>query len=132
MFQSTRLIVTVRDLWARLNTQLQATNQNIALHFLCLVGGFFIGNIFGTFLTALREVMHWDIFIIGFFVLICEFISFQTYRPRPREGAPSPTSGDGLMNDFDRTPSFFVWRPFNLVKLGILFGFFVDAFKVGS
>lgn len=81
-----------------------------------------MGNIFGTFLNALRDIFHWDGLIILTFILLCEFISFQTYRPTVRV-ASARTQEAAL---------FVSWRPLNLVKLGLLFGFFVDAFKVGS
>lgn len=81
-----------------------------------------MGNIFGTFLNALRGIFHWDGLIIAAFILLCEFISFQAYRPTARVTA-TRTQDAAL---------FMSWRPFNLIKLGLLFGFFVDAFKVGS
>lgn len=119
MFQPTRLINTLGVFWGNFNTRLRATNQNLAFHLFCLVSGFFIGNIFGTFLLTLRVFFRWDIFIILGFIAISEFISFQTYkRPKPAV-------------DLNQV-KFFYWRPLNLVKLGCLFGFFVDAFKVGS
>lgn len=80
--------------------------------------GFFLGNIFGTFLNALRGLFYWDGLIILAFVFICEFISFQTYRPTTAR--------------IEERLFVLSWRPFNLIKLGLLFGFFVDAFKVGS
>ena len=118
MFQPTRLMSTLGSLWVKFNTRLQVTNENLPFHLFCVVYGFFLGNLFGTFLNALRTVFPWDGFIIVAFVFVCEYISFQTYRPLPRRVT-------------ERTP-FFSWRPWNLLKLGTLFGFFVDAFKVGS
>jgi putative Mn2+ efflux pump MntP len=119
MFQPTRLINTLGVFWGNFNTRLRATNQNLAFHLFCLVSGFFIGNIFGTFLLTLRVFFRWDIFIILGFIAISEFISFQTYKhPKPAV-------------DPDQV-KFFYWRPLNLVKLGCLFGFFFDAVKVGS
>lgn len=118
MFRSTRLISTISALWVRFNTRLQVTNDNLPFHLFCLVCGFFLGNIFGTFLNSLRNIFPWDGLIILAFVFVCEFISFQAYRPLPRR----------IMERV----SFFSWRPWNLMKLGLLFGFFVDAFKVGS
>jgi len=81
----------MNTLWSRLNTRLQVTNENLSFHLFCVVCGFFIGNIFGTFLNSLRNIFPWDGFIIVAFVFICEFISFQTYRPLPRR-ATEPTS----------------------------------------
>lgn len=124
MFRSTRLLSSASTLWARFNIRLRVTNENLSFHLFCLVSGFFIGNIFGTFLNALRTIFPWDGFIIVAFVFLCEFISFQTYRPVPRP--VRARTGDA------ERASFFSWRPWNLMKLGVLFGFFVDAFKVGS
>ena len=70
------------------------------------------------FLTLLRDWFKSDLLIVGLLLCLSEFISFQTYKGGPRQP--------------DRPTRWFSWRPFNLVKLGLLFGFFVDAFKVGS
>lgn len=123
MFRPTRLMSSVRGLTTRVRFRLQSTQQQLPFHLICLITGFFLGNIFGTFLNFLRRAVPWDGFIIGAFICLCEYISFQTYRrrTRPRNGSVS-----------DEHPVFGSWRPLNLLKLGLLFGFFVDAFKVGS
>lgn len=118
MFRPTRLVTTLQSFWGRINTQIYTTNQKFTFHFLCLLCGFFLGNVFGVFLIVLREWFKSDLFIIGLLLCISEFISFKTYKK---------TAGVDI-----RSPHWFSWRPFNLVKLGLLFGFFVDAFKVGS
>ena len=126
MFRPTRLISAVSALWAQLNTRLQLTRENISFHLFCLVGGFFLGNIFGTFLNVLRGIFHWDGLIILAFIFLCEFISFQTYRPI----AEAKTRATPIRAQ--ESVSILSWRPLNIFKLGLLFGFFVDAFKVGS
>jgi hypothetical protein len=126
MFRPTRLISAVSALWAQLNMRLQLTRENISFHLFCLVGGFFLGNIFGTFLNVLRGIFHWDGLIILAFIFLCEFISFQTYRPI----AEAKTRATPIRAQ--ESVSILSWRPLNLIKLGLLFGFFVDAFKVGS
>jgi Protein of unknown function (DUF565) len=126
MFRPTRLISAVSTLWAQLNTRLQLTRENISFHLFCLVGGFFLGNIFGTFLNVLRGIFHWDGLIILAFIFLCEFISFQTYRPI----AEAKTRATLIRAQ--ESVYILSWRPLNLIKLGLLFGFFVDAFKVGS
>jgi hypothetical protein len=126
MFRPTRLISAVSALWAQLNTRLQLTRENISFHLFCLVGGFFLGNIFGTFLNVLRGIFHWDGLIILAFIFLCEFISFQTYRPI----AEAKTRATPIRAQ--ESVSILSWRPLNRIKLGLLFGFFVDAFKVGS
>lgn len=118
MFRPTRLVTSLQSFWDTINTQIYTTNQQFTFHFLCLLCGFFIGNVFGVFLTLLRDWFKSDLLIVGFLLCLSEFISFQTYKRRARR--------------FDLPTRGFLWRPFNLVKLGLLFGFFVDAFKVGS
>jgi len=118
MFRPTRLVTTLQSFWGTINNQINTTNQRFAFHLLCLLCGFFIGNVFGVFLTLLRDWFKSDLLIVGLLLCLSEFISFQTYKG----GARQP----------DLPTRWFSWRPFNLVKLGLLFGFFVDAFKVGS
>jgi hypothetical protein len=118
MFRPTRLVTLFQSFWATINTQVSKTNQKFAFHFLCLLCGFFLGNVFGVLLTFLGKWFKSDLYIIGILLCVCEFISYQSYKRR------TPSLGV-----FTR---WFSWRPLNLVKLGLLFGFFVDAFKVGS
>lgn len=118
MFQPTRLVLTLQSFWGRMNNQIHTTNKMFAYHFLCLLCGFFLGNVFGAFLTRLRDWFTSDLLIVGLLLCFSEFISFQTYKG----GRDRP----------DLTRQWFSWRPLNLIKLGLLFGFFVDAFKVGS
>lgn len=118
MFRPTRLVTTLQSFWGTVNTQIHTTNQRFAFHFLCLLCGFFLGNVFGVFLTRLRDWFRSDLLIVGLLLCLSEFISFQTYKRR--------------VGRADLPTQWFYWRPFNLVKLGLLFGFFVDAFKVGS
>ena len=33
---------------------------------------------------------------------------------------------------FEKKQNQFVWKSLNFFKIGIMFGFFIDAFKVGS
>ena len=33
---------------------------------------------------------------------------------------------------FEKKQNQFIWKSFNFFKIGIMFGFFIDAFKVGS
>lgn len=102
----------------RLRAQMQTTENNLPLHLLCLVLGFFLGNLFGTFLAALRHFVPSDIAIIGLLCLVFEYISAQAYKRSPQAS--------------QRAWRQSLSRGLNLVKIGSLFGFFVDAFKVGS
>nr|YP_010448192.1 hypothetical chloroplast RF20 [Symbiochloris sp. SG-2018]UTQ75673.1 hypothetical chloroplast RF20 [Symbiochloris sp. SG-2018] len=87
---------------------------------ICLFSGFSIGNLFGTFLNDLRNFQIWDGFIICFILLIVEIINFLNYS----------TSKIHVIYVVDYVKK--VSQCLNYFKIGLLFGFFVDAFKVGS
>lgn len=112
--------------------------------------GFLFGNIFGTFLTFLRNLVSWDGILFFFLIVFFEFLNFFIYKrirfrligtvsnlkacsanakrlrwPKGLQGgsrsicvSPQPASlGVFFLKNF---------------QTGILFGFFIDAFKVGS
>ena len=77
-----------------------------------LYSGFILGNLFGTFLNLLRTQITWD-----FSLLIIIILTFE------------------LLNYFIYTKEFFNKILLIILKnlqIGLLFGFFIDAFKVGS
>ena len=85
--------------------------------------GFVLGNLFGTFLTGLRHVFHWDGYIILSLLTFMEITNYGIYHPRlERKCLASPS----LMR------SALVWKMCNFFKIGLMLGFFIDAFKVGS
>ena len=71
--------------------------------------GFLCGNIFGTFLSIIRNLLFWDGLILSLLLLFVEFLSFIFYKKRK--------------NSF---------KNLNFFKIGLLLGFYIDAFKVGS
>jgi len=75
-----------------------------------LLFGFVNGNLFGTFLQFLRQYFIWDGLIIMFTLLIIEAINLTYFVCRPKPWV----------------------RLLNFYKMGLLLGFFTDAFKVGS
>ena len=83
--------------------------------------GFIFGNFFGTFLFLFRYYVVWDGFIIFFLILSFEIInSFHYFKIYNKKIF------------FYTFPSFFYIKLCNYFKIGFLFGFFIDAFKVGS
>jgi|SRR5579875_2636909 hypothetical protein len=87
--------------------------------------GFLLANIFGTFLGALRSLAIWDGFVIFALVLFVELISYATYQVAKRQFTRV------LSLQFTEGKPMF-WRITNNFKVGLLLGFFVEAFKVGS
>jgi Protein of unknown function (DUF565) len=115
--------------------------------------GFICGNLFGTFLNFFRNYLFWDGFIILLTILMVEWIS---YAHRTYFGSRKPLSMNHLnqikpsrlidvqsvsmpvfksdIQEFNLRHRFLplLYRFLNFYKMGLLLGFFTDAFKVGS
>lgn len=76
--------------------------------------GFVIGNLFGTFLIFLRNTIIWDGMSLIFIILFLEIINSIIYNIKLKK---------------KRFLFFLILRNF---QIGLLLGFFIDAFKVGS
>ena len=76
--------------------------------------GFVTGSGFCTILSLIRETQIWDGFVIFFMLLFFEKIGKKVYKRAQTH----------------QTQRFLKFL--NCWKTGILLGFFVDAFKVGS
>nr|YP_009367746.1 hypothetical chloroplast RF20 [Neodangemannia microcystis]ARK14799.1 hypothetical chloroplast RF20 [Neodangemannia microcystis] len=107
-----------------------------SLFFLFL--GFLIGNLFGTLVGFFREFL-WDGFIIVSLLLFFEAISYCHYKflieNNTFSNFPIKTSSSVLdSRNLKPRISFFKFliKRLNYLKLGVLLGFFIDAFKVGS
>jgi|JI8StandDraft_2_1071088.scaffolds.fasta_scaffold19009_2 hypothetical protein len=92
----------LRNPWRRTSVQL-----------LSVLGGFFAASAIAT--TAGQEAA-WDLSMAGLLALGCEVASWVVYR---RYG-----------NDRDRSPLLI--SVLNLFKLGLMYGLFLEAFKLGS
>lgn len=82
-----------------------------------LLLGFLSGNLFGTILALLRGFVMWDLLVIAALLSVVEFTGFVAYNPRVTERSSVLASKI---------------KAINLFKVGMMIGFFVDAFKVGS
>lgn len=81
-----------------------------SLSLFCLFLGFVCGNLFGTFLNFFRTYIIWDGFIMMLSLILIEVLNYVSFT------ATCHT----------------LWRSLNFLKIGLLLGFFIDAFKVGS
>jgi uncharacterized membrane protein len=95
--------------------QLILIRQKLFLFLLNILIGIFCGSIFGTFLPIFRSIFPWDILIIGLIIIISEFINILIYTKKNNS-----------------TNKIFFIEYINWLKIGILLGLFIDAFKVGS
>ena len=94
-------------------------NKFLSITLFCFFLGFIVGNVFGTFLSGLRQVFHWDGFIILSLLGFIEITNYASYDPKGKRA-------------FFISRNEFAWKMCNFLKIGLLFGFFIDAFKVGS
>lgn len=88
--------------------------------------GFVVGNLFGTFLAGLRHVFQWDGYIIFCLLTFIEITNYGIYHPRLQR-----PSFPGEANPLSKRRAR-VWKMCNFFKMGLMLGFFIDAFKVGS
>lgn len=86
--------------------------------------GFILGNIFGTFLNYFRNFFNLDIFIILSLLFVFETINYTNYSA---QNLQSP-----FMFIFIIDENKSLLKILNYIKIGIMLGFFIDAFKVGS
>lgn len=109
--------------------------------------GFILGNLFGTFLTFFRNQIFWDGFLLMTILLLFEFLNFIIYKKKDLPAASQDWSVPKKTGLRGEDPPPIVLRPrgpkpsskfqklFIILKnlqIGILFGLFIDAFKVGS
>ena len=123
---------------------------------LCLLLiGFLVGNLFGTFLNTIRKYITWDGAIVFFLVIVIEISNYKIYHNKDRVFFSFITTDRSkVMRCVAKTvfwhnavlaqPSFgkvriqskiiksSFWKYFNVFKIGLMVGFFLDAFKVGS
>ena len=124
-----------------------------------LLLGFLSGNLFGSILTFLRQFFVWDGLIITMLLLTGEIISYMSYnkkiykhflssrrskfcvaKPHSYRVRVATQNLDFLLPSKGKKGSLSVNTQINLAlqsylnffKIGVMIGFFVDAFKVGS
>ncbi len=90
-----------------------------------LFSGFLGGNLFGTFLNGIRIFLPWDGFIVLSFLFFVEILSYIRYHMEGRFFLLL------WKLPFSYQKRIF-WKNFNFLKIGLMLGFFIDAFKVGS
>lgn len=111
--------------YSQLNQILKFINQkfiklkkNFLSFLFSLFLGFFIGNLFGTLVDSIRKLNIADSLLILILIFLNEFANFIIYnKGKNKKNSPFKIKLYNLLNAF---------------KIGILLGFFIDSFKVGS
>ena len=107
--------------WSQIKNKINEKNKILKKQFLnsliVLFFGFSFGNLFGTFISSIRNFNVWDGLIISLILLFCELVNYLLYQQNKRNSKKQINEFYNLLNSF---------------KIGLLLGFFIDAFKVGS
>ena len=118
MNNSTRYYLQLNQILKFLNQKLKKLKDNFLPFLFILFFGFFLGSLFGTLVDSIRQLNITDNFLIFILLLLIEFINFLVYRCNQNQ-----------IHSVLRTKFY---NLLNILKIGILLGFFIDSFKVGS
>ena len=121
----TRIVFFINQLKVYLNRKNSFFKEVFSFALFTLFFGFLIGNLFGTFLNTIRSFIFWDGLIIFIILSIMELLNFILYNKAKRFFVISQKISYYPNNQI-------IWKSLNYLKIGIMFGFFIDAFKVGS
>lgn len=125
MRSQTRLGTVFQDFSKNFKEKFSFFQMSFSSAIFFLFSGFLSGNLFGTFLTGIRLVIPWDGFIVLIFLLFVELISYIRYHNQGR-----------FFLLIWKFPFYYkkriFWKNLNFLKIGLMLGFFIDAFKVGS
>ena len=156
MNQNTKLVLFLKNIQRKTRKKVLFFEEYFANGVFFLFLGFLSGNIFGTFLNIFHKTIVWDGFLILILILFEEFISYLTYHSKKRTNF-FKFDFISVEKFFFKKKNFlyidtflpkniqlkwsqlfllykqpFFLKSLNLFKIGILLGFFIDAFKVGS
>jgi hypothetical protein len=121
----TRIVFFINQLKVYLNRKNSFFKEVFSFALFTLFVGFLIGNLFGTFLNTIRSFIFWDGLIIFIILSIMELLNFFLYSKAKGFFVISQKISYYPNNQI-------IWKNLNYLKIGIMFGFFIDAFKVGS
>jgi hypothetical protein len=109
--------------------QVKSFQQQFAPSIFFFFFGFLLGNLFGTLLPAIRTHLWWDGWLLILLLFVIELISYKRYHRvgRPFLAIYSNKQSQGYPASKNKTSEYM-----NVLKIGVLIGFFIDAFKVGS
>ena len=90
------------------------------VNFIAILVGFFLANAIA---TILGQTGDWGLLSSGILVAFIENTNRTVYKNRKRLG---------VMYVWLRRPLVYTLEVINNVKIGMIYGFFVEAFKLGS
>ena len=109
--ENTNLNTIIKTSLSYFKTKARIFQKDLVFYLLSLISGLFLGGLFGTFLPFFRTKIIWDGLILLTVLGTGEVVNslFYTKKQNVR-----------------------FLKILNFLKIGLLLGFFIDAFKVGS
>ncbi|NET50171.1 MAG: DUF565 domain-containing protein [Merismopedia sp. SIO2A8] len=133
--QNTRLTILVDVILRQLSQWLRNPWRRISV----VLVGLLFGNFAATLIsTVTGQTADWDVLVALLLLCSCELISWLAYRQRPSSSTERNFRGDARQN-LPISPQLsspssqsFILEIANAVKIGLVYGLFVEALKLGS
>jgi Protein of unknown function (DUF565) len=91
-----------------------------------------LGNLFATVIASTTgQLAQWDVLVSACLVVVVELISWLYYHT-PKLVRTSSETLDGSRGESSSVARPLVSDLLNAIKIGLMYGLFVDAFKLGS
>lgn len=145
MNSNTKFLKFLNKLTIKSQQKILVFENNFPISIFFLFLGFICGNLFGTFLNFFRNYTTWDGAIISLIILIIEFINYLNYTKKHNiikkfiliicnniKFLNVKTNKKIIRKQNQNLKNKLFLKFLNFSKIGLLLGFFVDAFKVGS
>ncbi|NEQ99593.1 MAG: DUF565 domain-containing protein [Cyanothece sp. SIO2G6] len=132
--QNTRLTVLFDVLLRQFAQWIRNPWRRIAM----LIVGVLFGNFAATVISTITgQTAEWDVLVSLLLLLACELVSWLVYRRRASDSIASDSSSPIQLSPVSSPPAPAPAGPIvlqiaNAVKLGMIYGLFVEAFKLGS
>ncbi len=114
---NTRFTLFFTNIFQLLDSKIQTYSINFPIKILLLLLGFFIATVLA---TVFGQTGDWDVLVAGILVAMIEILGNKMYSKKD-------ISTKQVFNI-----SFLSLIGINYIKIGLIFGLFVDAFKLGS
>ena len=133
--QKTRLTVLLDVMAQQLSQSLRNPWRRISLVLVSLLFGNFAATVIA---TVTGQVASWDVLVAIVLICSCELVSWLVYRQRPTSSANMPwmrrlseTTSPTSITEPSKVRSS-IMDVANAVKIGLVYGLFVEALKLGS
>ena len=133
--QKTRLTVLLDVVSQQLSQSLRNPWRRISLILVSLLFGNFAATVIA---TVTGQAASWDVLVAFVLICSCELVSWLVYRQRPSSSTDAPwmrrlseTASPNPLPEPSPTRSS-ILDVTNAVKIGLIYGLFVEAFKLGS